>query len=126
MEAVKNPLYATPEKAYLNAGLCSIKFGKLNDAETFLKNALNVQPAMTDALLGMAELSFSKADYAGAKSYFLRLARNGAELSAKDILLAYRVERKLGDKNSAASYKVQLLKRFPESREAQLLSSGDR
>ena len=126
MEAVKNPLYATPEKAYLNAGLCSIKFGKLNDAETFLKNALNVQPAMTDALLGMAELSFSKADYAGAKSYFLRLARNGAELSAKDILLAYRVERKLGDKNSAASYKVQLFKRFPESREAQLLSSGDR
>lgn len=124
MEAVKNPLYATPEKAYLNAGLCSKKFGKINEAERFLKNALTLQPRMTEALLGMAELSFSKADYAGAKSYFLRLSRNGVELSAADLLLAARVERKLGDKNAEASYKLQLRKRFPESRETQLMLSG--
>ncbi|HUX90468.1 MAG TPA: type IV pilus biogenesis/stability protein PilW [Gallionellaceae bacterium] len=124
MEAVKNPLYATPEKAYLNAGLCSKKFGRINEAETFLKNALSLQPKMTEALLGMAELSFSKADYAGAKSYYLRLSRNGVELSAADLLLAARVERKLGDKNAEASYKLQLRKRFPESRETQLMLSG--
>jgi type IV pilus assembly protein PilF len=74
----------------------------------------------------MAELSFAKADYAGAKSYFLRLARNGAELSAADLLLASRVERKLGDRNAEASYKLQLRKRFPDSRETQLLSSGEK
>lgn len=124
MEAVKNPLYATPEKAYLNAGLCLKKFGKINEAERFLKNALTLQPRMTEALLGMAELSFSKADYAGAKSYFLRLSRTGVELSAADLLLAARVERKLGDKNAEASYKLQLRKRFPESRETQLMLSG--
>jgi len=73
MEAVKNPLYATPEKAYLNAGLCSKKSGKMREAESFLKKALSLQPRMTEALLGMAELSFAQADYAGAKSYFLRL-----------------------------------------------------
>jgi type IV pilus assembly protein PilF len=126
MEAVKNPLYATPEKAYLNAGICSKKAGKLNDAEIYLKQALSLQPKMTEALLGMAELSFAKADYAGAKSYFLRLSRNGVELSAVDLLLAARVERKLGDKNAESSYKLQLRKRFPESREAQLMLSGER
>lgn len=125
MEAVKNPLYATPEKAYLNAGMCSKKYGKINAAESFLKNALSFQPRMTEALLGMAELSFVKADYAGAKSYFLRLSRNGAELSAADLLLAARVERKLGDRNAEASYKLQLRKRFPDSRETQLMLSGE-
>lgn len=125
MEAVKNPLYETPEKAYLNAGLCSKKFGKFNEAEVFLKKALSIQPRMAEALNGMAELSFSKGDYAGAKSYFLRLSRMGAELAAKDLLLAARVERKLGDKNAEASYKLQLRKRFPESRETQLMLSGE-
>jgi len=125
MAAVKNPLYATPEKAYLNAGLCSKKFGKLTEAEAFLKIALSIQPKMTEALLGMAELSFSRADYAGAKSYFLRLSRLGVELSAADLLLAARVERRLGDRNAEASYKLQLRKRFPDSRETQLMLSGE-
>jgi type IV pilus assembly protein PilF len=126
LEAVKNPLYATPEKAYLNAGLCAKQFGKLKEAETFLKRALGIQPKMMEALLGMAEISFVKADYAGAKSYFLRISRTGAELSASDLLLAVRIERKLGDKNAEASYKLQLRKRFPDSRETQLMLSGDR
>jgi type IV pilus assembly protein PilF len=126
MEAVKNPLYATPEKAFLNAGLCARKFGKLDDAEKYLQNALNTHPKMPEALLGMAELSFAKADYAGAKSYFLRLSRIGADLSASDLLLAVRVEHKLGDRNAEASYKLQLRKRFPDSRETQLMLSGER
>lgn len=126
MEAVKNPLYATPEKAYLNAGLCSRKSGKIKNAETYLQQALYLQPKMPEALIGMADISFAKADYAGAKSYFLKLARNGAELSAADLLLAVRVEKKLGDKNAEASYKLQLRKRFPDSRETQLMLSGDR
>ena len=125
MEAVRNPLYATPEKAFLNAGLCSKKFGKLKEAEAYLKKALSIQPKMTEALVGMAELGFLKADYAAAKTFFLRLSLNGAELSAADLLLAARVERKLGDKNAEASYKLQLRKRFPESRETQLMLSGE-
>ena len=125
MEAIKNPLYATPEKAYLNAGICAKKFGKISEAEIYLRKAITLQPRMTEALLGMAELSFSKADYAGAKSYFLRLSRLGADLSAGDLLLAARVERKLGDRNAEASYKLQLRKRFPDSRETQLISSGE-
>jgi type IV pilus assembly protein PilF len=125
MIAVKNPLYRTPEKAYLNAGLCMKKFGKVNEAEGYLKRALSLQPKMAEALSGMAELSFSRAEYAGAKSYFLKLSRIGAEMSASDLLLAARVERKLGDKNAEASYKLQLRKRFPDSRETQLMLSGE-
>jgi len=59
LAALKNPLYATPEKAYLNAGMCSIKAGETKDAEEFLQKALLLQPNMPDAQLGMAELDFA-------------------------------------------------------------------
>lgn len=126
MEAVKNPLYATPEKAYLNAGLCSLKSGKIIVAESYLQKALYLQPKMVEALLGMAELSYAKGDYAGAKSYFLRVSRIGSQLSASDLFLAIRVEHKLRDKNAEASYMLQLRKRYPDSRETQLMLSGER
>lgn len=126
MMAVRNPLYSTPEKAYLNAGLCAKKYGKVMESESYLKQALQMQPKMPEALQGLAELSFASGDYAGAKSYYLRLARNGSELTAGDLFLAARVEKKLGDRNAEASYKLQLRKRFPESREAQLLLSGEK
>lgn len=125
MAAVKNPLYATPEKAYLNAGLCSKKSGKLNDAENYLKRTLILQPKMPEALLGMAELNYVKADYAGAKVFFTRFVQGNPELTAANLLLAIRIERKLGDRNSEASYKMQLRKRFPDSRETQLMLSGE-
>lgn len=125
MAAVKNPLYATPEKAFLNAGLCSKKAGKMFEAESYLKRALVMQPKMPDALLGMAELSYAKADFAGAKSYFMRFSQAAPDMTSANLLLAIRIERKLGDRNSEASYKLQLRKRFPESRETQLMLSGE-
>ena len=125
MAAVKNPLYATPEKAFLNAGLCSKMSGNLHDAEAYLRRALVLQPKMPEALLGMAELNYAKADFAGAKSYFSRFVQGAPELTAANLLLAIRIEHKLGDRNSEASYRLQLSKRFPESREAQLMLSGE-
>lgn len=124
MAAVKNPLYATPEKAFLNAGLCSKQAGKMVEAEGYLKRALTMQPRMPEALLGMAELNYTKADFALAKSYFQRFSQVSPDITAANLLLAIRIERKLGDRNSEASYKLQLRKRFPESRETQLILSG--
>lgn len=122
MTALKNPLYATPEKSYLNAGVCSAKGGNAKDAEEFLQKSLVLRPNLPEALLELAKLSFGSGDYAGAKSYFLRFDQNReAPLSADGLWLAVRIERKIGDKNSEESYALQLRKRFPESRETQLL-----
>ncbi len=122
MAALKNPLYATPEKSYLNAGVCSAKGGNARDAEEFLQKALILRPNMPEALLELAKLSFDSGDTAGAKSYFLRFSQNReTPLTAESLWLAVRIERKIGDRNSEESYALQLRKRFPESREAQLL-----
>ena len=122
MAALKNPLYSTPGKAYLNAGLCSMKAGNTKDAEEFLQNALTAQPNMPEALLALANLSFTKEDYAGAKSYFMLYKRNNVSpLTAENLWLAVRIERKLGDKIAENSYAMQLRKNFPDARETQLM-----
>ncbi|MDP1635084.1 MAG: type IV pilus biogenesis/stability protein PilW [Gallionellaceae bacterium] len=123
--ALKNPLYATPEIAYVNLGICSRKAGMMNKVEEYLQRALVIRPGMPEALYGLAEWSYDSGDYAGAKSWWLRFARTNPELTAPQLLLAVRIERKMRDRNSEASYALQLRKRFPDSRETQLLMQGD-
>jgi type IV pilus assembly protein PilF len=124
-EALKNPLYATPEMAYVNLGICSKKAGLMREADSNLQRALILRPGMPEALYALAELSLETGDYAGAKSYFLKFSQRMSELNAEQLWLAIRIERKMRDRNSAASYALQLRKRFPDSREAQLLSQGE-
>lgn len=121
LAALKNPLYATPERAYLNAGLCSKKAGERKDAEEFLRLALQVQPDMPQALLAMAELNLENGDSAAAKKYFAKFSGKSDSLTAEQLWLAVRIERKAGDRNAEASYGTQLRKRFPDARETQLL-----
>lgn len=125
MEALKNPLYGTPERAYLNAGLCAKKAGNHKDAEEFLQRALQLQPGLTQALLLMAELSFADGDYAAAKKYWARFSEKSDDQTAEQLWLAVRIERKVGDRNAEDSYGMQLKKRFPDARETQLLIHGE-
>lgn len=125
LEALKNPLYATPELAYANAGLCALKAGHLASAETYLQRALILRQGMPEALFGFADVNFAKGDFASAKSYLLRFQQVIQDMNAEQLWLAIRIERKMRDRNSEASYALQLNKRFPESREAQLLQMGE-
>ncbi len=125
MAALKNPLYGTPERAYLNAGLCYKKAGERKDAEEFLQRALQVQPDLPQALLAMAELSFDSGNYAAAKQYLVKFSEKSDSLTAEQLWLAVRIVRKVGDRNAEASYGAQLRKRYPDARETQLLMRGE-
>lgn len=125
MAAVKNPLYETPGLAYLNAGLCSKKAGNGKDVEDFLQKALRVQPGMPQALLAMAEQDFANGNYVSARQYFVRFSENNDSLTAEQLWLGVRINRRAGDRNSEASYGMQLRKRFPDARETQSLIHGE-
>lgn len=122
--ALRNPLYGTPEIAYVNLGICSRKAGSMNGVEEYFQRALILRPGMPGALFGMAEWNFDRGDFAAAKSWWLRFVQTDQELNAEQLWLAVRIERKARDRNSEASYALQLRKRFPDSREAQLLMQG--
>jgi type IV pilus assembly protein PilF len=125
MAAIKNPLYATPGLAYLNAGLCSKKAGNNKDAEEFLQKALLVQPELTQAMYALAELNFANADYSAAKKYFADFSQKTDNLTAEQLWLGVRINRKVRDRNSEASYATQLRNRFPDARETQMLIHGE-
>jgi type IV pilus assembly protein PilF len=125
MAAIKNPMYATPGLAYLNAGMCSRKAGNNQDAEEFMQQALVVQPNMAQAMFALADLNYAKGDYFAAKKYFADFSQKSNKLTAEQLWLGVRINRKVGDRNSEASYATQLRNRFPDARETQMLTNGE-
>ncbi|MBU1214479.1 MAG: type IV pilus biogenesis/stability protein PilW [Gammaproteobacteria bacterium] len=125
LDALKDPLYNTPDMAYANAGVCAIKADDLVAAESYLERALILHPGMPEAQVGLAELNYAKGDYAMAKVHLMRFMQVYDALAPEQLWLAVRIERKVGNRNAAESYALQLRKRFPESREAQLLQAGE-
>jgi len=125
LEALKDPLYNTPDVAYANAGICAHRAGDPVAAESYLQRALILHPGMPQALAGLAEVYYSKGDVATARMHWRRFLQTGAEMDAAQLWLGVRIERKSGDRDAAASYALQLRKHFPDSREAQLLQAGE-
>jgi type IV pilus assembly protein PilF len=122
LEAVKNPLYATPEAAYLNAGVCALKKKNVADAEIYLKKALQIQPLLHPAAYQMALIQFDKGEYALARNYLQYALADRP--TPETLWLAIRTERKLGGKDAEASYALELRRKYPSSDEARALASG--
>lgn len=123
MAAVQNPLYRTPEGSYVNAGVCARRQGDAAAAAGYFRQALRVRPNQPQALYNLAELEYEGRNYDAAKGH-LDLLMRGARPNATTLWLAVRIERRLGDAGSAASYAQQLRKNFPGSKEARALSAG--
>lgn len=123
LAALKNPLYATPEKSYMNAGICSRNQGDNKGAVEFFQKALLIRPTLPQALLGLADINFTSGDAGAAKGYLAQYMQVAPQ-SPEALWLGVRIERKLGDRNAEASYSLQLQKRFPDSKEALALKSG--
>ncbi len=123
LTAVANPLYSTPEKAYLNAGICSEKMGEQSNAEKYYRDALQIQPSIPQANLGLARIYFGEKQYGLARRYLSRYMLMG-EPTAESLWLGVRIEHALGGSDLESDYETQLKHRFPESREAQQLNDG--
>lgn len=120
MVAVKNPLYATPEKSYTNAGVCTMNQADYGQAEEYFHKALSIRPAYSPALLGLADTAFRSNNLKQARIWLARYMQ-AALPTAESLWLGVQIERKAGDRETAASYALQLQKRFPHSREAMAL-----
>ena len=103
MEAVRNPLYQTPEKSYVNAGMCARMAGDETAAAQYFERALEVLPTQPQALFQLADLAYRRGDMHAAKQYLTRLARTGSQFNAEAMWLALRGARRLGDRDAAAS-----------------------
>ena len=125
LEAADNPLYATPEIAITNAGICAYQNKQLAVAEKHLRRALQMNEQNPPALLHMSQISYDQEKYLSSRAYLQRYLEVSKHTAAS-LWMGIRIERQLGDKDAIASYSLSLKNNFPDSSEAAMLEAGDR
>lgn len=118
--AMEDPFYATPELAYGNAGACARRAGQLEQAETYLRQALEIDPNYADALFQLAALQMERGDAFRARA-FLQRFESVAAADAATLMLGYRIEETLNNSGQAEQYAARLEQEFPDSAEVREL-----
>ncbi len=124
LAALKNPLYATPEKADYNIGICSLKLQKDKQAAMYFRRALQRQPRLALARYYLAGIAYRRGDYKTATSYFSLFIRQTPAPTAGQLWLGVKIERKTGNMNTEKTYSRMLHDRFPHVEESQALNDG--
>jgi type IV pilus assembly protein PilF len=123
LRAAGDTLYPTPEKAWLSAGLCLKRAGRLNEAEDALRRAVLIRPDLIGALFNLALITFERGAYKDAEIYLLRYMRTGAP-TLPALALGVRIARANGDKMGADSFMQQIRRRYPDAPELRALEAG--
>jgi len=121
--ALKNPLYATPENAYTNAGVCSRMQGDDIKAEEWLRKALALQPDQSQALYQLADIAFKRNELINARTLLNRHMQVSTP-SADALWLGARIEQRLGNRTAMSSYGVQLNNRYPGAAQTKSYNEG--
>ena len=123
LAALKNPLYNTPARSYVNAGLCALKKNNERDGFDYFQRALRSEPDNVQALLSLASIQYKRGQLESARGFVGRVNRL-VEPTSESLWLALRIERKLGDKSAENTLATQLRRRFVGSPEYQDMLQG--
>jgi type IV pilus assembly protein PilF len=124
LAALKNPLYATPEDSFVNAGICSRRAGDVDTAQLYFERALVNQPNDGRALVNLAQVHLERKQFNLARSYLNRYMQSIKAPDAGTLMLGVRIEQALGDRAAVMSYGAQLRERFPDSPEMRQFNEG--
>jgi len=123
--AVRNPLYETPGRAYINAGSCALKTGDKGTARDFLLNAIRFsQDGAPMAQVLLAQIAYDEGNTIEARNRLLDLFQTGWQPSAEALWLGIRIEHKLGRQMEEKSLVAQLRRLYPASQEYQAFLKG--
>jgi len=122
-KAIGDPLYRSPEFAYVNAGVCMKREGDFLRAEQFFRRALALSPDQPQALYQMADLQFQNDEFESARGFITRHLQ--VVVPGPDALwLAARIDSRLGDFVAVESYGAQLNRRFPDFEQTRAFNQG--
>jgi type IV pilus assembly protein PilF len=125
LEAAADPLYKTPEVAYLNAGTCARSAGDVKRAEENFRKALATKPRFGEALFQMAELEYQQTEYMSARAFLQRYMEVG-RTSPATLWLGVRIERGLGNRAQAQHYAQRLKAEYPTAVQTKELLESER
>jgi type IV pilus assembly protein PilF len=125
LRAANDTRYATPEKAYLSAGLCMRSLGRNGEAEEYLRRAVLIRPDLIGALLNLASLAYERGAYKEADGYMTRYARL-ATPSLDSLILGIKIARAANERLTEQSYAQQLRRLYPDAPQAREILEGRR
>jgi type IV pilus assembly protein PilF len=125
LEAAADPLYKTPEVAFLNAGNCALTNGDMKTAEDDFRKALAQKPKFGEALFQMAELEYRQTEYMSARAFLERYLEVG-RTSPATLWLGVRIERGLGNQAQAQHYAQRLKSEYPSAAQTKELLESER
>lgn len=126
LNAVKDPLYETPEVAYANAGKCALKAGDMDGAQEYLLQALRLAKSQApETRYQLANVFYLRGNLDESKVYLNEAVKAMEPPTPEALWLGVRLERKLGNKAGEGSYASQLRSRYPTSKEYQLFLKGN-
>ena len=112
--ATSSKLYKSPEGAFENAGICALQNrDSVKAKQNFLK-ALEVNPKLPRSLWEMAKIQWNQQDYLSAREYLHRLHTINKAVP-ETLLLAIKVEQKIGDSKKQQELIDQLVSNYPEA-----------
>lgn len=106
-----------------NAGVCALKAGKAELAESHFQRALSYNPSQPRALIELGNLELERGDARQAQAYLKRYLA-GNRHNPRSLWLGIRVARQLGDEDAYASYALLLTQQFGLSEEARLFQQA--
>lgn len=125
LQTAANPLYKTPEIAFMNAANCALNAKNMQSAESAFRQALRVRPKFGPALIQLAGLEYQQGNYLSARGFLDRYLEVG-RTSAATLSLAMNIEKKMGNTAAAAVYAKRLQNEFPASAETRALTESQR
>jgi type IV pilus assembly protein PilF len=123
LAAVRNPLYATPQKSYTLAASCAMRKGNDKDAQDYYERALRFDPNYLSALIGYAQLKYRRGEVGDSRQLVERFNKI-TEPTSESLWLSLRIARTLGDRNGEASFSSLLRRQYAGSPEYQKLVKG--
>jgi type IV pilus assembly protein PilF len=123
LQAIRNPLYATPWRSYSAAGVCALRMNQLKDAEAFFERALKFEPDEPASLVSLGQIRYRQGNIGEARKLVSRYNKLVTPTS-ESLWLALRIERRMGERLQEQAYANQLRRRYPESKEYQALQRG--
>jgi type IV pilus assembly protein PilF len=123
LRAASDTRYATPEKAYLSAGLCMRRQARNKEAEEYLRRAVSIRPDLVGGLFNLAAITFERGAYKEAENYMSRYTRL-APPTLDSLVLGVKIARATGDRVTEESNLQQLRRLFPEAPATRELLEG--
>lgn len=126
LNAVKDPLYETPEVGYANAGKCALRAGDMDGAQEYLLQSLRLAKSQApETRYQLANVFYLRGNLDESKVYLNEAVKAMEPPTPEALWLGIRLERKLGNKAGEGSYASQLRSRYPTSKEYQLFLKGN-